>query len=158
ADPSQAILYPGATVSISGSRLAAVPNSAQVTLSGQSVQVLSSSATQVNFVIPPNFATGLAVLTLNNGSSTAPSLEIEIDNPPPVIQQVATASGQVLDSTHSASAGDVLTLTVTNVDPGVTSNPSRVDVTVSGLEMPVLQVMPGAQRGTVTVSFVVSQS
>lgn len=161
ADPTQSNLYPGATVSIYGLNLAASPNGTQVALNGQSVPVVYSSPTQVNFTIPSSFPTGLATLVLNNGAATAPSLWIEIDNPPPVIQQVAEAStGQILSASSVASAGDVLVANVSNVPPSFAASPSQsqVQVTVSGLPMPVLQVVPGSQQGAVAVSFVVSQS
>jgi uncharacterized protein (TIGR03437 family) len=159
ADPAQPNLYPGATVSVYGLNLAASPNSTQITLNGQSVQVVYSSPTQVNFAIPSNFPTGLATLVLNNGATSAPSLWIEIDSPPPVIQQVAEAStGQILTSSIAASAGDVLIANVSNVPSSFTGNQSQVEVTVSGLPMAVLQVAQGSQQGGLTVFFVVSQS
>jgi uncharacterized protein (TIGR03437 family) len=158
-DPNQSILYPGATAAVYGSGLAAGANSTQVTLNGQFVQVLYSSANQVDFVIPSNFPTGLAELVLNNGSSSAPAIEIEIDNAPPVIQQVASASGQALSTSNTAYAGEVLTATVSDVNASsLVSNPSLVQVTLSGLPMAVLEVQAGTKQGTVTVSFVVSQS
>jgi hypothetical protein len=52
----------------------------------------------------------------------------------------------------------VLTVTVSNIDPTVTSNPARVQVTLSGLPMNIVQVAAGSQKGYVNVSFVVSQS
>jgi len=158
ADPTQQNLYPGATVTVSALNLAASPGSAQVTLNGQPMQVASVSPTQVNFVVPSNFPTGLATLVLNNGTNAAPSLWVEIDNPPPVIQQISEASGQILTSFNAASAGDVLIATVSNVNSSVASNPSQVEVTVSGLPMAVLQVAQGSQPATIAVSFVVSES
>ena len=157
-DPYQQILYPGAVVSVYGQRLAIAPNAAQVNLNGQSVQVLYSSANQVNFVIPPGFSTGLAVLNLYNGSVNAPPVELEIDNAPPVIQQIIGASGQSLDASHFALSGDTLVAAVSNVDPSVAGNPGRVQVTIAGIQQAVLQANAGAQNSTITVSFVVSQS
>ena len=75
-----------------------------------------------------------------------------------MIQQIIGPSGQPLDASHSASSGDSLVATVANVDPSVTSNTSRVQVTIAGIPQAVLQVNLGAQKGTVTVSFAVSQS
>ena len=157
-DSNQTILYPGAAVTITGSRLSTGANSTQVTLNGQSVQVLSPSSNQVSFVIPAGFSTGMAVLVLNNGTASAPPVEIEIDNAPPAIQQITSASSQLLDAAHFASSGDILLATVSNVDPAVTSNTSRVTVTVGGTAMPVLQVAAGSQRGSVVVTFTANQS
>jgi uncharacterized protein (TIGR03437 family) len=160
ADPYQQILYPGAVVSLYGLRLSTAPNSTQLTLNGQSVQVLYSSANQVNFMIPSNFPTGPtpATLVLNNGAVNARPIELEIDNAPPVIQQIAGTSGQPLDASHFASSGDTLMAGLSNVDPSVVSNPSRVQVFIAGISQNVSQVNAGTQNGTVTVSFVVSKS
>jgi hypothetical protein len=162
-DPYQQTFYPGAIVSLFGSRLATAPNSAQLTLTpqaggnAQSLQSVSI-ANQVNFVIPSNFPPGPAVLNLNNGATNAPPIELQIDGAPPVIQQILGASGQPLDASHLASSGDTLMATVSNVDPSVVSNPSRVQVALAGISQNVTQVNAGTQSGTVTVSFVVSQS
>jgi uncharacterized protein (TIGR03437 family) len=158
-DPYQQFFYPGAVVSLYGLRLSTAPNSTQVTLNGQSLPILYSSATQVNFAIPASFPTGFTPVTLvlNNGAVNARPIELEIDNAPPVIQQIVGASGQPLDSTHLASSGDTLMAVVSSVDPSVVSNPSRVQVTIAGISQNISQVSAGP-NGTVTVSFVVSQS
>jgi uncharacterized protein (TIGR03437 family) len=156
----QFFYYPGAVMSIYGLRLSTAPNSTQVTLNGQSVQVLYSSATQVNFAIPSNFPAGStpATLVLNNGAVSSRPIELEIDNAPPVIQQIIGASGQPLDASHFASSGDTLMAVVSNIDPSVVGNPGRVQVTIAGISQNVSQVNAGSQNGTVAVSFVVSQS
>jgi uncharacterized protein (TIGR03437 family) len=152
--------YPGAVISVYGLRLSTTPNSTQVTLNGQSLQVAYSSANQVNFVIPSNFPSGPtpATLVLNDGAVNSKPIELEIDNAPAVIQQIIGASAQPLDSSHLASSGDTITATMSNIDPTVTSNPGRVQVTIAGISQNVTQVNAGTQAGTVTVSFVVSQS
>lgn len=152
--------YPGAVLSVYGLQLSTAPNSTQVTLNGQSLQVAYSSANQVNFVIPSNFPSGQtpATLVLNNGAVDSKPIELEIDNAPAVIQQIIGASGQPLDSSHLASSGDTITATVFDIDPTVTTNPGRVQVTIAGISQNVTQVNAGTQAGTVTVSFVVSQS
>src|SRR5579875_650718 len=159
ANPNQAALYPGATASIYGLRLSTGASTAQVFLNGFPAPVLYSSPTQVNFSIPANFSTGLTPvqLTVNNGSALSPPVGIEIDNAPPSIQSIGNSSGQ-LSAATAAMAGQVLTAVLSNIDPTVVNNPLRVRVTVSGLPATVLSVLPGSQFGTVTVSFVVSQS
>ncbi|HEY7389515.1 MAG TPA: IPT/TIG domain-containing protein [Bryobacteraceae bacterium] len=158
ANPNQAALYPGASASIYGLRLSTGPNTTQVFLNGQAVPVLYSSATQVNFLIPASISTGYASLTLNSGQATSPTVWIEIDNAPAVIQQIANSSGQVLNSSVTAAPGQVLIAILSNIDPTVVNDPTRVQVTISGLPVTVLSVLPGSQSGTVTVSFLVSQS
>ncbi len=155
---SQPFLAPGAVAAIYGRGLAASPNSTVVMLNGQPAQVLFASPVQVDFVIPPNFPTGLVPLTVNNGAATSPPVELEVDTAQPVIQQV-TDSGQMLNAAAgSASPGDTLVTTVSNVPASVAGNSSQVQVTLSGVPMAVLEVSPGPQAGTVLVSFVVNQS
>jgi uncharacterized protein (TIGR03437 family) len=155
---SQPFLSPGAVGSIYGTGLAASPNSSVVMLNGQTVQVLYASPVQVDFVIPSNFPTGLAPLTLNNGTATSPPMELEIDSAQPVIQQVID-SGQLLNSAGgAASPGDTLVATVSSVPASVAGNPNEVQVTLSGVPLPVLEVSPGPQAGAVLVTFVVNQS
>ncbi len=155
ADPGQPILFPGATVTIYGSNLGASANTTQVTLNDQSVLVLFASSSQINFLIPAGFPAGLAVLKVNNGSAASLPVQLQIDNAPPVILQISNAAG-LLDTRNLAAPGDVLTATITGVDPAVAGNPSRVQVTVSGVPMAVTRVTGGPSG--VQVSFVMSQS
>jgi uncharacterized protein (TIGR03437 family) len=158
-NPNQAALYPGASASIYGLRLSTGANSTQVFLNDQSVPVLYSSPTQVNFSIPANFPTGLASVTLNNGSAVSPPVDMGITNTPPVIQQIVNSSGQ-LNSANTAAIGQVLMAILSNVDPTVVNDPTAVQVTLSGTptSATVLSVLPGPQASQVTVSFVVTQS
>jgi uncharacterized protein (TIGR03437 family) len=156
-NPKQAPLYPGASATIYGLRLSTGPNTTQVFLNGQSVPVLYSSPTQVNFSIPANLSTGLASLTLNNGEGTSPPVDLEIDNAPPVVQQIVNSSGQ-LNSANTAAVGQVLMAILSNVDPTVVNDLAAVQVTLSGLPATVISVLPGPQASEVTVSFLVNQS
>jgi uncharacterized protein (TIGR03437 family) len=156
ANPTQSSIQPGSDASLYGINLGG--GSAQVALNGQPVPILYASPGQINFQIPTNFPAGLATLNLNNGASAAPPIEIEIDNPPPVIAAVTNGSNQPLDASHSASAGDTVLLTLSGVDPTVVNNPSRIQVTLAGVPMYVSQVSTGTQAGTVQVAFAISQS
>jgi hypothetical protein len=82
---------------------------------------------------------------------------VQIDVPPPTIQSVTNTSGVVYDATHFASALDVVIVNVVNLDPGVLSNPSRLQVTLNGQPMPVQSVTQGA-GGQVQIQFVLNQS
>jgi uncharacterized protein (TIGR03437 family) len=158
ADSNQPIIYPGAIVSMYGTNLVAPGGSAQINLNGQPVTIQYSSALQINFTVPANFPTGPAVLTLNNGLAAAPPIELQIDSPPPAIQQIANGANQVLDSTHVAAPGDTLIATVSGADPSVIGSTGRVQITISGVPMYVSQIKAGAPSGTVQVYFVISQS
>ncbi|PWU10313.1 MAG: hypothetical protein C5B51_04535 [Terriglobia bacterium] len=157
ADPNQPIIYPGAVVTVSGTNLGNSAGSVQVTLNEQSVPVVLASPTQISFTIPSGFPAGMAVLKLNNGSSTSLPVQLQIEGAPPVIQQVTNAAGP-LDTRNTAVTGDVLVAVVTGVDPSVVTNQSRVQVTASGVPMPVLRIAAGPQREAVLVSFLINQS
>jgi len=142
----QATIYPGAVVTIYGSNLPATTGAAQLTLSpaattGQSttLPVLFSSSNQMNFQVPANFPTGPAILTVSNGGGST-SLVVPIALAPPVIAGIVNSNNAVVDSTHSAGQGDVLTIQANGLDPTVAGNLSRLQVTVGGFSVPVLSV------------------
>jgi uncharacterized protein (TIGR03437 family) len=157
----QQVFYPGSGVVLFGSNLAASSASAQIALNGVPLTQLFTSPSQINVAIPQGFPTGPALLTLNSGSASAFPLEIQIDVPAPQIQGVTGASGAVLgvsatgDPGAAANPGDVLTALVGGIDPAA-ANPSRLQVTVSGVPMSILQVTP--QTGLIQIQFVLSQS
>lgn len=81
--PNQGTLYPGATVSLSGSILTASPSIIPViTLNDQLLPVVFSSPALVNVVLPASQSTGPAVLRLNNGTDSAYPIVIQVDPPP----------------------------------------------------------------------------
>ena len=73
---------------------------------------------------------------------------MQIDAPPPAITQVNTAF---------TAAGEVLQVMVVGVDPSIASNPARLRVTVSGMEMTVQQITPFTP-GVFQIQIVVNQS
>jgi uncharacterized protein (TIGR03437 family) len=155
ANPTQNSIQPGSYLSLYGTNLGG--GSAQLTLNGEPVPILYTSSQQINFQVPTNFPAGLATLNLNNGSSAAPPIELEIDNPPPVIAAVTNGSNQPLDASHSASPGDTVLVILSGVDPTVVNNPSRIQATLAGVPMYVSQVSTGVPAGTVQAAFAISQ-
>jgi uncharacterized protein (TIGR03437 family) len=155
--PTQQTLYPGAFAAIYGSNLALSPSAAQVTLNNVPAQILYASATQINFVIPTGFPIGPATLNLNNGSANAFPVLLQIVNPPPAITGVTNVSGVPVGAGNSAGASDVLDVLVAGLDPAVEANPSRLQVTVSGLTMPVLEIAP-ASNGQFQIQIILTQS
>ena len=148
---SQQTVYPGSIVSIYGQNL----TNSQVTLNDASMPVQFSNNTQINFTIPSNFPTGLAVLKVSNGGNTAPPVLLEIDVPPPTIITVTNASGVPFDANHFASALDVVNVLVANLDPTVVNNPSRVQVSLGSLTIPV--TISPAGNGQFQLQFVMPQ-
>ena len=152
-------LFPGGFGVIYGLNLAASPTSAQVTLNGIPTSVQFAASGQVNFAVPPGFPIGPAVLNLNTGAS-AVSLVVAIGNQPVSIQAASNANsfstpsaGAGLNSTPFFNPGDTVNVQVANLDPSVASNPSRVQVTVSGLVMPVTAAGNGQIQFVLTQSF-----
>jgi uncharacterized protein (TIGR03437 family) len=155
--PTQQTVYPGGFVAIYGSNLAMSPTSAQVTLNNVPMQVQFASATQINFVIPAGFPTGLATLNLNNGLTSAFPVLVQIGNSPPTVTGVTSGSGVSLDASHPAGAGDVLNVLVAGLDPAVPGNLSRLQVTVSGISMQIMGVAP-ASNGQFQIQILLTQS
>jgi uncharacterized protein (TIGR03437 family) len=159
ANAAQQTIYPGGFASIYGVNLANGPSNVQVTLENQPMTLQPGGVLpgQVNFLIPANFPAGPAILRLNNGSVAANPITVQIDVPPPTIQNVTNASGVAYDATHPASAQDVITVYVSSLDPAVLANLSRLQVTVNGQPMPVQTPTPAA-NGQTQIPFVLTQS
>jgi uncharacterized protein (TIGR03437 family) len=155
--PAQQTVYPGAIAAIYGSNLALSPTAAQVTLNNVPVQILFASPAQINFVIPSGFPVGPATLNLSNGSVGAFPVILQIGNPPPAITGVTNVSGVPLDATHSAAMSDILNVQVAGLDPAVPGDPSSMQVTVSGISMPVLAIAPQA-NGQFQIQIILTQS
>jgi uncharacterized protein (TIGR03437 family) len=136
---NQQTIYPGSSATL---YVANLPASAQLTLNDVPVAITFANSTQINFLIPAGFPAGLATLKLIGSAASANPVLVQIASPPPVIQSVTNSSGVAYDSTHAASAGDVIDVFVTGLDPAVQSNPSRLLVTVAGAGMPVQSITP----------------
>jgi uncharacterized protein (TIGR03437 family) len=158
ANTAQQTIYPGVFASIYGLNLGNSTNSVQVTLGDQLVTLQPNGVTpgQVNFLIPANFPSGPAILKLNNGSGAANPIAVQIDVPPPTIQSVTNASGVAYDAAHPAFSQDVVNVNVSNLDPTVPSQPSRLQVTINGQSMPVQSVTP-TSNGQTQITFVLTQ-
>ena len=139
-NPGQRTIYSGSAVSLYGQNL----TNAQVTLNDGPVLVTFTNATQINFNVPAGFPTGPVVVKVTSGSSSANPLLLQIDVPPPTIVAVTNVSGAPYDATHFASAQDVINVVVSNLDPGAAANPSRVQVALGTLTLPVTISPAGA--------------
>jgi len=155
--PTQQTIYPGAIAAIYGSNLALSPTAVQVTLNNLPVQILYASAAQINFVIPPGLPAGPATLNLNNGAASAFPVVLQIGNSPPVITGVTNVSGVPFGAGNPASASDILNVLVAGLDPAVPASPSRLQVTVSGISMPVLEIAP-VSNGQFQIQIILTQS
>jgi len=158
ADPTQATVYSGSVASLYGQNLAA--GAVQLTLNGVPVQLQFVSPQQINFFVPAGLPVGPAALALNNGSVSAFPVMVQIDNPPPAIVQVTNQSNVTLTGnppSGSAGVNDLLSVVVSGLDPTVLNNQSRLQVTVSGIAMPVVGITPAA-NGQFQIQFVLAQS
>jgi uncharacterized protein (TIGR03437 family) len=158
ADTTQQTLYPGSTATIYGQNLAA--GAVQLTLNDQPVQLQFISPLQINFFVPAGTPAGPATVKLNNGSVSAFPVMVQIDNPPPVIAQVTNQSNVTISGnppSTTAAAGDLLNALVSGLDPTVVNNQGRLQVTVSGVPMPVFGITPAA-NGQFQIQFILTQS
>jgi Matrixin len=143
--PVQNSLYPGSIASIYGQNLQAAASTPVITLAGQNAQILYTSPTQINFVIPvEGVPTGPAVLALQG----AFPIVVQIDPPPPVIVSAAD-TGFALGGTQTAAPGDAITLTVSGMyaPPAQPPASSRIGVAEGGVSIPVFTVQQ-AQDGS----------
>lgn len=152
----QSTLFPGGFGVVYGLNLAASPTSVQVTLNGTPLGLQFAGAGQVNFVLPSNFPTGPAQLTINTGSGNI-SFGVAVANPPVTIQGAANAGTTSIAAALNGAVpffnpGDTINVQVSGLDPTVAGSPGRVQVTVSGLPMTVTQVTANQ------VQFVLGQS
>jgi hypothetical protein len=153
--PVQNSLYPGAIASIYGQNLQAATSTPAIALAGQSAQVLYTSPTQINFVIPVGVPTGPVVLTFQG----ALPLVLQIDAPPPVVAGAVSAAGVALDASQTAAPGDTITLIVTGMDPAVLSAPSRVGIAEGGVSIPVFTIQQAQDgSGDLLIQFVLAAS
>jgi uncharacterized protein (TIGR03437 family) len=155
ANSYQPTLYRGGYGTVYGIDLLVV-GSSTVTLNGVQAVILFPSPDQVNFLVPTNIPTGPVALSFSNGSGTI-NLEVPIGNPPPVIQGLSNSQGAPVDATHPANVGDVLSVFVSGIDPSSVPAASRIQVTVSGLPMTVLQTA-SAPNAQTQIQFVLGQS
>lgn len=152
---------------IFGANLALTPTSAQVSLNGTSVPLLYEASNQINFQVPAGFPVGPATMVVSNGAASAFPIYVQIDSPPALINAPATAvSNAAGTAVQLVNPGDVVTVQVTNVDPGIANSPNRVQVTLSGVPMTVLNITPvsaaangqPASSGILQIQFAVTQS
>lgn len=154
---TQTTLYPAVEAVAYGLNLGAGLGSVQATLNGTPINVVYAGAGQVNFVVPPGFPAGPATLSLSSGSGSI-SLVVPVANQPVTIAAVTNANGPPLAASPTANPtptfnpGDTVSAQVNGLDPSVASNPGRVQVTVSGIGMPVVQA------GNAQVQFVLTRS
>jgi uncharacterized protein (TIGR03437 family) len=151
--PLQNSLYPGAYATLYGANLVTSGAAPSITLGGQQVPIIYTSSSQLNFQIPAGTSTGPAILNLNNGSTSAHPIVVQIDPPPPVIASVATSAGVTLNSNLAAAPGSTITLTVTGMDPSVISNPSRVAVTEGVVNIPSFTIQQSSSGSSLQIQF-----
>jgi hypothetical protein len=157
--PVQNSLYPGAIASIYGQNLVTPSGPLTLLVGGRPVQILYSSATQINFVIPVGLSPGPVVLALNNGQESAHSVVLQIDPPPPVILGAASATGVALNAAQSAVSGSTIALTVSGMDPAVVSAPARVGVVEGGVSIPAFTVSQAQDgSGNLLIQFALAAS
>ena len=134
-DPTQQTIFPGSSASIYATNLGQNLAAVQVSLNDVAVPVLGLASDHVNILVPSNFPTGVAVVKLSIGGAQANPVLMQIDSPPPTILKVTNSSGVSYDATHFAVPADVISVTVSGLDPGVLNNMSRLHITVAGVIM-----------------------
>ncbi|HEV2447776.1 MAG TPA: hypothetical protein VGS58_17715, partial [Candidatus Sulfopaludibacter sp.] len=94
-----------------------------------------------------------------NSSAGSINLIVPVGNPPVAITAAANANSPATAANLTTGApplfspGDTVNVQVNGLDPAVASNLARVQVTVSGLSMPVTQAGGGQVQFVLTQSF-----
>jgi hypothetical protein len=144
----QATIYPNAVATVWGANLA----NPQIAINGQPAQVAYSSGDQVNVSVPAGTPTWPVILNLTTSGGTV-SVVVPISYQPPAILGIAEPSRAVVDATHAATSGDLLTIAISGLDPTVTLASGRLQVTVAGVSMPVQLVSANQIQFTLNQSF-----
>jgi uncharacterized protein (TIGR03437 family) len=146
---------------IFGLNLAVGSSGTQVLLNGTAVPILYAAPTQINFQIPAGFPIGPTTLQINNGAVNALPVYLQIDSSPAVIAMPEAGASAVSNAAGAAvgvvNPGDVVSVQVTNVDPGIVNAPNRVAVTLSGVPMAV-QSVTAMGGGVFQIQFAVTES
>ena len=95
---------------------------AQVSLNDVAVAVAFGNANQINFFVPPGFATGPATLKVTSASGAAFPIALQIDAPPPVITGVNDARRISRSARVPAARATFSRCVVTGLDPAVVAN------------------------------------
>ncbi len=145
-------VFPGSIASLFGSNLGGAQTT--ITINGLQANIRSASATQINLVIPASLKPGPAILTLNNGTTKAYPVVIEIDPSPPAITAVENAAGAKIGASDVPQPGDQLTLLVTGLAAtGTSVDPTTVQVTAGGVNIPAAVVSEVSKTATYQVQF-----
>jgi uncharacterized protein (TIGR03437 family) len=140
ANPSQATIYPGAAISITGANLGQSVSSVHVKLNDAEIALGEVSSTQVTAGVPSGVPSGPATLLLNNGSQDSYRVMVQISLPPPTITAVASYSGYPINSSFPAKKGDAITISLAGLDPTVADDHSRISVTVGEVTARIVQL------------------
>jgi uncharacterized protein (TIGR03437 family) len=125
-------------------------------IGGSSTSFKVGANNQLLAQVPPGASLGAAVVQLvsPSGDTSIPPILMEIDGPPPTISAILNASGQTIDATHPAQAGDTITVNVVGLADTLVQ--SQLRVTVGGVPQTVQSVTTNGQPGSFTVTFLLS--
>ena len=125
-------VFPGATVTVTGANLGG--GQPTITIGGQAASIVSVSANQISFVVPPSLKPGLTVLKFSNGTNNAYPVVVTVASAPPLITGVKNAVGAAISATNTPQPGDSLTVVVAGLSAaGTKIDPTTVQVTVGGV-------------------------
>jgi uncharacterized protein (TIGR03437 family) len=129
-----------------------------LTINDLPAPVTGLNGNQLTFQIPNGLPAGPAVLRLRIGTETSQAVAIAIEPPPPVILSILNG-GSPVDTTRPARVGDTITLGVAGLIADAFTglvNPTRLSISVGGVEHAVQSVAAGAVSGQYQVTFVLT--
>ncbi len=136
---------PGTPATIQVSNLPANLNPAllTVTLNDRPLTILSVATGRITFQVPAGTAPGTAILRVQIPGEQSLPILVAIDLPPPVVTAAFAQPNTPIDSGRAARPGELLSLVVSGLaEPGAAVAPSRLRITVGGIEHQAQQVTP----------------
>jgi hypothetical protein len=156
ATPGQTGAYPGAVVTFSGSNLQASNAAPSVTINGNPVPILASSANSVTIQLPSTLSSGAAILGVNNGAANSFPVAVSIAPFPATITSIQTGGGVTIGAGNPVSGGNVVNVYLSGFASQTTViAPSEVSINVGGINHTAVAVDP-VGSGLWVVRFVLS--
>jgi hypothetical protein len=148
--------YPGALVSFSGSNFQVGNSVPAVTINGNPVAIVASTANSVTLQLPTSLTTGAAILNVNNGAATSFPVAVSITPLPATITSIVSAGGSTISSSNPATGNNEIDLFLSGfADQATVVLPAQVSINVGGVNHPTIAV-DAVGGGLFEVRFVLS--
>lgn len=129
-----------------------------LTLNDKPLSILSTNGNQITFQIPSNLPPGFVSLRLDGPVDRGIPVGLNIDAAPAQIATIQTLGNQMVDLTHAAHPGDILSLLVTGLDPNAIVSAGRTTVNVGGIDIQASQAVAQGNAVQIFIALPLSES